>query len=140
MEGLIKNNEEKKQHEKFMKMAIELSNRGVTRGCGPFGCVIINAETKDVIGSGHNQVLLHSDPTLHAEMVAIKDACHYKNSHILENTIMYTSCEPCPMCYSAICWAHIPTVFYGNTQGDGELHDIFVYKEIKPDWTTPPYT
>lgn len=133
MENLIKDNE-KKQHEHFMRMASNLASRSVTRGCGPFGCVIINTDTKEIIGSGHNQVLLFKDPTLHAEMVAIKDACHNKDSHILDDCILYSSCEPCPMCYAAICWARIPIVYYGNTREDASeigFDDSLFYEELK---------
>ena len=113
----MKDNEEKK-NELFMKMACDLATLSTSKGCGPFGCIIINSETKEIVGKGHNEVLLNKDPTLHAEMVAIKNACSTIDSHILDKTTMYTSCEPCPMCFAAISWARIPIVYYGCTKKD----------------------
>lgn len=125
---------ENKFHKLFMNMACDLATLSVSRNSGPFGCVIINEETKEVIGKGHNRVLLDSDPTSHAEMVAIRDACHTIDSHILDKTVLYTSCEPCLMCLSAIYWARIPKVYYGCTKKDAAdigFDDSFIYDELQ---------
>jgi len=85
------------------------------------------------LGAGHNLVTLRKDPTLHVEIVAISNACHYLQSIDLSNCILYSSCEPCPMCLAAIYWAHIDTVYYGNTKEDAArigFDDQFIYDEI----------
>ena len=87
--------------EVFMKEAIDLSIHSVRLGGGPFGAVIVD-ENNTVVGRGHNQVTLNNDPTAHAEVVAIRDACTNVKSFKLDNCKLYTSCEPCPMCLSAI--------------------------------------
>jgi len=120
----------------YMKKACELACRSVTRNCGPFGAVIVNNETKEIIGNGHNMVAMHNDPTLHAEIVAIRDACRVLNTFKLDNCTLYTSCEPCPMCLSAAYWARIQTIYYGNTKTDAKkigFDDAFIYEEIKKD-------
>ena len=120
----------------YMKKACELASRSVTRGCGPFGAVIVDNETKEIIGNGHNMVAMHNDPTLHAEIVAIRDACRTLNTFKLDNCTLYTSCEPCPMCLSAAYWARIQTIYYGNTKTDAKkigFDDAFIYEEIKKD-------
>jgi tRNA(Arg) A34 adenosine deaminase TadA len=117
-----------------MKKASELSELSLTRGGGPFGAVIIDKETGEIIGKGHNMVTINRNPTLHAEIVAISDACHNLNTHDLSGCVIYTSCEPCPMCLSAIYWAHIDTVYFGNTKEDAKrigFDDSFIYDEIK---------
>jgi len=118
----------------YMKKACELASRSVTRGCGPFGAVIVDNETKEIIGNGHNMVAMHNDPTLHAEIVAIRDACRTLNTFKLDNCVLYTSCEPCPMCLSAAYWARIQTIYYGNTKTDAKnigFDDEFIYEELK---------
>lgn len=120
-------------HESCMKKACELSQRSIRRGTGPFGAVIVDKITGEEYGSGHNLVTMWKDPTLHAEMVAITNACHYLDSIDLSNCALYTSCEPCPMCLAAIYWAHIDTVYYGNTKEDAAkigFDDQFIYDEI----------
>jgi len=116
-----------------MKQACELANKSIERGGGPFGCVIVNTSTQETVGKGHNMVTIHNDPTLHAEMVAIKDACHTLQTFDLSGCTLYTSCEPCPMCLSAIYWAKITTVYYGNTKHDAAnigFDDQFIYEEF----------
>ena len=104
-------------HETFMQEAIKLAEEGMQSGRGgPFGCVIVRAGR--VVGRGHNRVTSTNDPTAHAEVVAIRDACANLETFQLTDCELYTSCEPCPMCLSAIYWARIPTVYYGNTRGD----------------------
>lgn len=117
----------------FMQMAIELSRNGMESGKGgPFGCVIV----KDgiVVGVGSNEVILTNDPTAHAEVVAIRDACRNLGTYQLEGCEIYTSCEPCPMCLGAIYWARPDRVFYANTKSDAAeigFDDQFIYEEIE---------
>jgi len=116
-----------------MKKACELSEISVKRGGGPFGCVIVDKITGEIVGKGHNMVTMWQNPTLHAEIVAIGDACHNLDSIDLSCCALYTSCEPCPMCLSAIYWAHIDTIFYANTKKDAAdigFDDSFIYDEI----------
>ena len=120
-------------HNEFMQKACELASKSVTRNCGPFGAVIVKNDTQEIIGLGHNMVTMNNDPTLHAEIVAIKDACHNLNSFKLDECTLYTSCEPCPMCLGAAYWAHIKTIYYGNTKEDAKnigFDDSFIYEEL----------
>lgn len=120
-------------HNEFMKKACELASKAIERNCGPFGAVIVKNDTQEVIGYGHNMVTMHNDPTLHAEIVAIKHACHFLNSFKLDDCTLYTSCEPCPMCLGAAYWARIPTIYYGNTKADAKnigFDDSFIYEEL----------
>ena len=119
--------------EYFIKHSFDLAEKSIELGGGPFGAVIVD-EYNNVIGQGHNRVTLDNDPTLHAEMVAIKNACQNRSSFNLSGCKLYTSCEPCPMCLSAIYWARINTVYYGNTREDAAVigfDDSFIYDEIK---------
>lgn len=120
-------------HEKFMKMAIDLSRSGMEQGKGgPFGCVIV--KDGKVIGQGFNSVLDTNDPTAHAEVVAIRDACKNLGSFQLEGCYLYTSCEPCPMCLGAIYWARPERVFFANTKKDAAaigFDDQFIYEELE---------
>jgi len=101
----------------FMKIAIDESKIGIsTKEGGPFGAVIIY--NGNVIARGHNRVVSSKDPTAHAEIVAIREACKTLNRFDLSDCTLYTTCEPCPMCYGAIHWARIPTVVYGATRQD----------------------
>ena len=118
---------------KYMRMAIAEARKGIRNGHGgPFGAVIV--KDGEVIGKGHNQVLKNNDPTAHAEIEAIRDACKNLNSYDLSDCELYTSCYPCPMCLSAIIWSNIKKVYYGNTQEDAEeigFRDKFIYDFIK---------
>jgi tRNA(Arg) A34 adenosine deaminase TadA len=121
-------------NDEYMQKACSLAERSVKCGGGPFGAIIIEKKTGEVIGRGHNMVTLRKDPSLHAEIVAISHACHSLNSIDLSGCILYTSCEPCPMCLAAIYWAHIPTVYFGNTKEDAAnigFDDSFIYDEIR---------
>jgi guanine deaminase len=101
--------------EKFMKMALEEAQRGISRGDGgPFGAVIVKDGV--VIAKGHNEVVKSNDPTAHAEIVAIRKASQVLNSFHLEGCELYVTGEPCPMCFSAIHWAHLARVVYCNTK------------------------
>ena len=98
----------------FMQKAIELSIKNINNNGGPFGCVIV--KNNKIISEGVNGVTQNNDPTAHAEIVAIRNACTKLNTFDLSGCEMYTSCEPCPMCLSAIYWSHIDIVYYGNSR------------------------
>lgn len=103
---------------KFMEMAKNNADNGIIKKeGGPFGAVIIDKDG-NIIANENNQVLLQNDPTAHAEIVAIRNACKVLNTYDLSDYILYTSCEPCPMCLSAIIWSNIKTVYYGCTKKD----------------------
>lgn len=122
----------KRTQEGFMQMAIDLSREGMDLGKGgPFGCIIVKNGV--VIGKGCNQVSSTNDPTAHAEIVAIKDACKNLNSCHLEGCEIYSSCEPCPMCLGAIYWARPERVFFANGKTDAAeagFDDEFIYQEL----------
>ena len=118
---------------KYMKIAKELSEDNLkTNVGGPFGaCVVKNGK---IIGKGSNHVLSNNDPTAHAEVMAIRDACKNINSYDLSDCELYTSCFPCPMCLSAIIWSNIKKVYYGNTKEDAAnigFRDDYIYNYIK---------
>ena len=117
----------------YMKIASELAVQNLkTNEGGPFGACIVKDGV--VVGKGSNQVLKNNDPTAHAEIVAIRDACKNLNTYDLTGCTLYTSCYPCPMCFSAIIWANIKTVYYGNTKEDAAsigFRDDFIYDIIK---------
>lgn len=118
--------------QKFLERAIELSKQGMENGKGgPFGCVIV--KNNEIIGEGNNRVTSTNDPTAHAEVVAIREACQKLGNYQLEGCDIYTSCEPCPMCLGAIYWARPRKVIYANTREDAaaiEFDDDFIYDEI----------
>lgn len=116
-----------------MQMAIALSFEGMRalRG-GPFGAVVVKEGT--VLGASFNRVLETNDPTAHAEICAIREACKAVGAFHLEGAVLYTSCEPCPMCLGAAYWARIGTIFYGNTRDDAEMigfSDSLLYSELQ---------
>jgi tRNA(Arg) A34 adenosine deaminase TadA len=116
----------------FLERAIALSKHGMDSGKGgPFGCVIV--KNNEIIGEGNNRVTSSNDPTAHAEVVAIREACKKLNSYQLDDCDIYTSCEPCPMCLGAIYWARPRRVIYANTRLEAaaiEFDDEFIYSEI----------
>lgn len=118
--------------EKFMREAIRLSIQMMRRGQGgPFGAVVVR--NGKVVGRGSNQVTSANDPTAHAEIVAIREACKRLKTFQLDDCDLYTSCEPCPMCLSAIYWARLAKVFYANTRKDAakiNFDDDFIYREV----------
>ena len=120
---------------KFLERAIELSRQGMEKqNGGPFGCVVVKG--RDIVGEGFNMVTATNDPTAHAEIVAIRNACKNLNAFQLEDCEIYTSCEPCPMCLGAIYWARPKRVVYANTRHDAatiEFDDEFIYKEMMID-------
>ena len=116
---------------KFMKRAIELSIKSVNTGTGPFGAVIVKDEK--IIAEGFNKVTSTNDPTAHGEIVAIRKACKSLNNFNLSGCELYSTCEPCPMCLSAIYWAHIEKVYYANTRDDAQkidFDDSLIYSEL----------
>lgn len=119
---------------KFMKIAKERSINGCrNHEGGPFGAVIVDKEG-NVIAEGNNRVLCDLDPTAHAEVTTIREACKKLRTYDLSNYILYTSCEPCPMCLSAIIWANIKEVYYANTKeeaGNIGFRDDLIYDYIK---------
>ena len=121
---------------KYMMKAIELSIQSAKSKGGPFGCVIV--KDNKIIAEGHNQVTADNDPTAHAEIVAIRNACAKLNNFYLKGCDLYTSCEPCPMCLSAIYWSHVDNIYYENTRIDAkniDFDDSFIYSEVKKDIT-----
>lgn len=118
---------------KFMNMANDLAKQNVmTNDGGPFGAVIV--KDNEVVGVGNNRVVKTNDPTAHAEVVAIRDASSKLNTFDLSECELYTSCYPCPMCLSAIIWANIKTVYYGNTKEDAAhigFRDDMIYDYLK---------
>src|SRR5882672_3675015 len=118
--------------EKYMREALSLAESGMRSGRGgPFGCVVVRKG--EIVGRGHNRVTSTNDPTAHAEVVAIRDACANLETFQLADCELYTSCEPCPMCLSAIYWARIPKIFYGNTRADAAaigFDDDFIYQQV----------
>ncbi len=115
-----------------MREAIKEATAGMRDGRGgPFGCVIVRRG--EVIARGNNRVTSTNDPTAHAEITAIREACAKRATFQLDDCELYTSCEPCPMCLAAIYWARIPHVFYANTRADAAaigFDDDFIYREI----------
>jgi guanine deaminase len=120
-------------HNSFMARAIQLSIEGVQSGHGgPFGCVIV--KDGHIIAEGVNQVTSTNDPTAHAEVQAIRQACRKLGAFELKHCDLYTSCEPCPMCLGAIYWARISKIYFANTAEDAAsigFDDSFIYKELK---------
>lgn len=119
------------KHEQMMERAIELSRKNVDNGGGPFGAVIV--KDGQIVGEGANRVTASNDPTAHAEVVAIRDACQKLNTFDLSGCEIYTSCEPCPMCLSAVYWARLSKIYFANTKKDAahiDFDDDFIYQEI----------
>ena len=117
-----------------MLRAIELSMISLKEDGGPFGCVIV--KNNEIISEGFNEVTNKNDPTAHAEIVAIRNACNKLNTFNLKGTQMFTSCEPCPMCLSAIYWSHIDKIYYGNNRKDAAkigFDDSYIYDELSLD-------
>ncbi len=121
------------EHVKFMRRAIELAMKGVNEDLGgPFGCVVV--KDGEIVGEGCNQVTSSNDPTAHAEIVAVREACRTLNSFQLDGCIVYTSCEPCPMCLGAIYWARPAGLFIAATRVDAAaagFDDEHIYSELE---------
>ena len=115
-----------------MKRAIELSIKSVNNGGGPFGSVIV--KDNKIIGEGSNKVTSTNDPTAHGEIVAIREACKKLNNFKLNGCELYSTCEPCPMCLSAIYWSRIEKIYYANTREDArkiDFDDSLIYTEFQ---------
>ena len=116
----------------FMRQAIQLANESVRHGGGPFGAVIV--KNGRVIAGSSNSVTIDWDPTAHSEVNTIRAACRRLGTFDLSGCVIYTSCEPCPMCLGAIYWAHIDRIYYGNTRKDARdinFADDFIYDELE---------
>ena len=114
-----------------MKKAIDLSIESVNKGGGPFGCLIVKDNI--IISEGSNKVTSTNDPTAHGEIVAIRDACKKLNNFSLSGSELYSTCEPCPMCLSAIYWARVDKIYYANTREDArkiDFDDSLIYSEF----------
>jgi tRNA(Arg) A34 adenosine deaminase TadA len=124
------------QDEYFMRRAIALAQNGIdSNSGGPFGAIVVRAS--EIIGEGYNRVTSTNDPTAHAEVVAIREACARLGSFQLDGCVIYTSCEPCPMCLGAIYWARPERVFFGCTREDAArigFDDQFIYEEIEKNF------
>lgn len=117
--------------EQFMREAIALAERSVAEGGGPFGAVVVRGG--EIIGRGHNRVTLDNDPTAHAEVQAIRDACATLGDYRLEGCSLYVSCMPCPMCFSAVYWARLERVYYAATAADAAsigFDDVYIAEEL----------
>src|SRR6478672_7685397 len=126
---------------RFLKQAIELAVENVRRNGGPFGALVVRGGV--VIATGCNQVTSTNDPTAHAEVVAIREACRVLASFQLSECDIYSSCEPCPMCLGALYWARPARIFFAATQHEAAaagFDDSFIYREIQtpPDKRTIP--
>ena len=116
----------------LMHEAIKIANENIKNGGGPFGAVIADKKG-NIIATGMNRVTANNDPTAHAEVTAIRNATSTLNTFNLEGYVIYTSCEPCPMCLGAIYWAHLDKVYYANTKADAKainFDDSFIYDEL----------
>lgn len=126
----------KDNHEHFMQRAIALAEEGMNSNAGgPFGCVVV--KDNKIIAEGYNRVTSTNDPTAHAEIVAIRSACEKLNSFQLEDCIIYTSCEPCPMCFGAIYWARPKMVYFACDKKDAaniQFDDQFIYEELDKEF------
>ena len=115
-----------------MKRAIELSIENINKGGGPFGCVIV--KDQKIVSEGSNKVTSANDPTAHGEIVAIREACKKINNFSLKGHELYSTCEPCPMCLSAIYWSRIDKIYYANTRKDAQkidFDDSLIYLELQ---------
>jgi len=115
----------------FMQRAIELAKQSINQEGGPFAAVIV--KDNKIIGEGFNQVSCNNDPTAHAEIVAIRNACKHLSSFQLTNCILYSSSEPCPMCLSAIYWSRLERVYYANSYQQAQaigFDDQFIFTEL----------
>jgi len=124
--------EQLKEHEKFMRMAIQLSEQNVLVHLGtPFGAIVV--KDGKLVAKSANKVSATNDPTAHAEVAAIRLACKKLKTFDLSGCVIYTSCEPCPMCLGAIYWAKIEIIYYANTKADAaaaDFDDQFIYNEL----------
>ena len=133
--GLPELNDFSDDDRKYMQMAIDLSIVNIDEGGGPFGAVIVR--DGKLISKGTNRVVPNNAPTAHAEVVAIRNACRELATFDLSGCTVYTSCEPCPMCLSALYWAGIERICYANTKRDAaaiDFDDSFIYDQLRLDY------
>ena len=124
--------EDKDYRPEYMEMAARISYDNIDKGGGPFGAVIVRGD--EVVSTGANSVTLLNDPTAHAEVLAIRAACARLKNFKLDDCIVYSSCEPCPMCLSALYWAGVKKIFFGNPKEDAaaiDFSDQFIYEELE---------
>ena len=120
--------------EDFLRQAIRLAEASIRSGGGPFGAVIV--KDGEIVGRGHNRVTLDNDPTAHAEVQAIRDACQHLGTFSLEGCSLYVSCEPCPMCLAACYWAHLDEIVYAADAADAAqigFDDVLIREECTRD-------
>jgi len=120
------------EHEQFMREAMRLSEESVTSGGGPFGALVV--KDGEIVARGNNMVTINNDPTAHSEIVAIRNACTTLKSFQLEGCTIYSSTEPCPMCFGAIYWARPEKVYFATSREDAahvHFDDSFIYKELE---------
>ena len=119
-------------HSAFMDQAIALSGQAIQTGMGgPFGAVIVQGE--QIVAAAHNEVLATHDPTAHAEVLTIRRASRNLGKHVLDDCVIYTSCEPCPMCLGAIYWSRIKAIYFANSRDEAAaigFDDAFFYEEM----------
>ena len=123
------------EDKKFLETAVECSIKNIELGGGPFGATIV--KDGKIIATTGNSVVPSKDPTAHAEVNCIRKACQVLNTNDLKGCVLYTSCEPCPMCLAASYWARLDKIFYGNDRKDAKninFDDDFIYEEIKKDF------
>ena len=133
--GLPETTSFSEEDRKFMQMAIVLSSENIDNGGGPFGAVIVR--DGKLLSRGANRVVPNNDPTAHAEVVAIRNACRELGTFDLSGCTVYTSCEPCPMCLSALYWAGVERICYANTKRDAaaiDFDDSFIYDQLRLDY------
>lgn len=119
--------------EAYMQKAIDLATENVRNDGGPFGAIVV-AGDGSIVGESGNRVTANNDPTAHAEVMAIRNACQNRQNFLLEDCVIYTSCEPCPMCLGAIYWAHLKGIYYSATRydaADAGFSDEFIYQELE---------
>ncbi len=134
-DGLPEKTDYSPEDARYMQMAIELSIRNILNGGGPFGAVIVR--DNEVVATGMNRVVPDADPTAHAEVSAIRNACRVLGTFKLDGCTIYSSCEPCPMCLSALYWAGVERICYGNTKADAKainFDDSFIYDQLELDY------
>ena len=120
-----------KEHKKYIDRAIELARKSMNSGGGPFGAVVVRSG--EIVSEGMNRVVADRNPTAHAEIMAIEEACRVLGTHSLEGCIIYSSCEPCPMCLGAIYWSRLDAVYFSATHrdaGNASFDDSFIYSEL----------
>ena len=120
------------ENNKFMARAIQLATENVSSDGGPFGAVIV--KNGEIVGEGVNRVSANNDPTAHAEVQAIRNACKELGTFQLDGCDIYTSCEPCPMCFASIYWARLDKVYFAANHNDADnagFDDGFIYRELK---------